>query len=54
VKKIVRVELIAEVEVDTDWYEDSTEEGMIKDENNHFHEWDLEKIKSTKISVKDI
>lgn len=53
-KKIVRVELVAEVEVDTDWYDDKSEEGMIKIEENHFNEWILDEIVSHKISFRDL
>lgn len=52
-KKIVRVEIISECVVDTDWYEDSSDEGMIKDERAHSHEWVLDNILSQKVTIKD-
>ena len=58
-KKIVRVEVIAEMEVDTDWYPDWCDEGITnkdikKIESESWLEWIGDNLISEKISVRDI
>jgi len=56
-KKIVRVEIVAEIETDTSWYEDpikdATDEEIIICESEQYHEWIEDHIISEKITVRD-
>jgi hypothetical protein len=52
-KKILRVEVIAEMEVDTDWYDGLTDEGIINVEGNNWIEWIGENRISEKITLRE-
>jgi hypothetical protein len=38
-KKKLTITLVAEIEIDTDWYEDKTDKGIIETEKNNWAEW---------------
>jgi hypothetical protein len=53
-KKILRVTVVAEYEIDTDWYAaDLNEEGIKNIEGENWYEWILDNIKSEKIELLD-
>ena len=53
-KKIIRVSVVAEVVVDTDWYVDEiTDEGIKNIEGATWQEWIGDHIKSEKIEIFD-
>jgi hypothetical protein len=52
-KKILRVEVIAEMEVDTDWYDGLNEEGIINVEGNNWIEWIGDNYISEKITLRE-
>lgn len=52
-KKIITYTLIAEVEVDTKWYDDKSDEAIMKMEKDNAAEWAFEYVKDEKISIKN-
>ena len=50
-KKIIRLEIVAEMEVNTDWYDDSSDESIMEHEKNSWIEWIGEKYISEKITI---
>lgn len=56
-KKILKLEIIAEIEIDTDYYpNDIDDQGIINIEKEHWHEWILdENVNMIKefLSIKD-
>ena len=53
-KKIVRVEIVAELEIDTDWYPKGyTDEQILDDEKHNWHEWVHENYISDEFSIRD-
>ena len=52
-KKIITVELVAEMEVDTSWYEDDTDDGIVEAEKYNYQEWIADHIISEEVSIRD-
>jgi len=52
-KKIITYTLIAEIEVDTKWYDDKTDAAIKKLEKDNACEWAFDNIKSEKITIKN-
>ena len=52
-KKIVTVKIVAEIEVDSEWYDNGSDEGIKEAESDNWIEWIDEHIISEEISVKD-
>ena len=55
-KKIIRLELIVETEVDSDWYEDSLDdEGILSIETENYPEWifDNSDFIDEKLTIRD-
>ena len=56
-KKIVRVEVTAELEVDTSWYtedgSDASDEEIIEAEKENWQEWIHDSIINEKISIRN-
>jgi hypothetical protein len=53
-KKIVRVEVVAEQEVDTEWYEDNTDDGIIEAEAENWQEWIVDNVVSEEVTIRDV
>jgi hypothetical protein len=54
-KKILTVKIVAEMEVDTLWYDDSlTDEGIKNIEGNNWIEWIGDHVISEDISIRDV
>jgi hypothetical protein len=53
-KKILRVELIAEMEIDTTWYDDQDDESIIKSEKEIAHEWAFSNIVKERYTLKNV
>ena len=51
-KKIVTYTLVAEMEVDTNWYDDESDSAIKKAEKDNAVEWVFDNIKSEKITIK--
>ena len=53
-KKILRIEIVAEMEVDTDWYGDLDDEGIKNFEGSNWIEWIGDNYISEKITLGDV
>ena len=54
-KKKLTITLVAEIEIDTDWYEDKTDKGIIEIEKKQWVEWiGASLIKEEIILLKDL
>jgi len=54
-KKIIRAEIIAEIEVDTEWYgPDISDETILTLEKNNWQEWIVDRVVSEKLTIKDV
>jgi len=56
-KKIVRVEVAAEIEIDTEWYgtgTDRSDETILELEKNNWQEWIVDHVVSEKLSIRDV
>lgn len=53
-KKILRVELIAEMEIDTTWYDEDDDESIIRSEKSVAHEWVLSNVIKERYTLKNV